>query len=690
MSTVRYSPRIKGRAFCPNPIGKEGGGIPLFADSETNPNVVNTPAWRDWWMEQFDYCKYGYRTGGVTIPGRYYYYLNFCYLSTTGRGYHHPDYVDYDLEYAELVEEAKKIHWGIIGLKRRRAGFSEKWVNMIASYGLRFGSAAKYLPHGYSAGIVAGLSTYSEELGKKLGNTNHLMAPELNLHIPKGGDDWEVYYTELLSNGKSKKSGTLAKIKIRTANTNPGVLKGEHFNDVAFEESGEFELLDETLADTEPCFKVGDLMIGTPYIYGTGGNISKGSKAFREMWFNAKTLKLFKTEAFLGRLRNKYYIGSVNAHGEIEYNCPNIIRLMEEQNLSIEQVLGCEDIQEAEREKDILRADYLKAGKRVQYYKDLQNDPKNEKEAFLKFNANPYPLEILTIRESEILALSSQRTMLFKPSWKLDNNGNIKIPLEVDLEPVDLDDLGAFDEYVKIHVDHVVPKKNRDLYYGGVDGYDIDTSETSDSLGGMVIGTRINNIPNARNKQIVAAIYCRPTRKEKFYEMCAMMSVHFKLIGSTMMDARSPGIIEWYKRNGFTRYLAKRPQSVESEFSEQIHDYGYKQTTFSKPVAIGKVQSWCEDEAAYCDFIELLKDIRDVDIENMGTDWDLHDALQNMLIGIDDKPKMIARSESVENEYDPFAISTSSGQSMPVSAFINPENRSTKKSGQVYDPFDSF
>lgn len=679
-----YIPRIKSKGFCPNPVA-QAGGVPTYADAVSNPEVLGTAAYRDWWMEQFDICEKGYTTGGVFIPGRYYYYLNFCYLSTVGRGYHHPDYVDYDLEYAELVEEAKRINWGIIGLKRRRAGFSEKWVNMVANYGLRFN------PEGYSAGIVSGLSNYSEELGKKLSNTNHIMDPALSLHIPKSGNDWEVYWVEELSNKKARKAGSFGKIKIRTANNNSGVLKGDKYDDVAFEESGEFDLLEETYGDSKSCFAVGDKMVGTPYIYGTGGNISKGSKRFREMWYNSNTHNLLKTEAYAGRLRNKYYIGSKNEIDEVEYDCPNIEKLMVQQSLSYEQVLGCEDVQHVEKTKVIKRAELLRSDSKIAYYKELQTDPFNEREAFLKFNANQYPLELLAAQEAELLSRADRGYSCFKPKWKVDTEGKLKFPLEVELDWIEAP-TAEMGDYVMIHNDHIRPKKFNNMYYGGLDGYDIDSTQTSKSLGAMVICTRNNNIPNVPSRMPVCIIFCRPSRKERFYELCGMMSVRFELRGATMCDARSPGVIEWYKQNNLTRFLAKRPQSIESEHTEQIHDYGYKQTTFSKPIAIGKVQTWVMDISQHCEFPQLLSDIRDYD-ENAPlseSDSDLHDALQDCLVGMDDKPIHAFRGEP--SAVDPFAIGAGADASLSLSDFEMLARTSplTKSSGQIHDPFGAW
>ena len=70
----KYSPIIKHKGFNPNPIS---GRIPPFANALINPDVVGTPLYIEFWDEQIDRCQNGYLTGGMNIPGRYYFFLNF-------------------------------------------------------------------------------------------------------------------------------------------------------------------------------------------------------------------------------------------------------------------------------------------------------------------------------------------------------------------------------------------------------------------------------------------------------------------------------------------------------------------------------------------------------------------------------------------------------------------------------------
>ena len=180
-------PFIKSKGFCPNPIAKHG--IPYYADSAANPKVIGTPAWTEFWEEQFHYILNGYITAGVYIPPRYYHFLNFCKLSSVDAGEpHYPDYVDTQYELALLVEEAKRIKWNIITPKGGRKGLSET-ASSIIDYGYRF-------TKGYHAGIAAGAKEYSDDFLAKWKSMDSLMVNEFKVRkLSKGWDDiiagWE-------------------------------------------------------------------------------------------------------------------------------------------------------------------------------------------------------------------------------------------------------------------------------------------------------------------------------------------------------------------------------------------------------------------------------------------------------------------------------------------------------------------
>lgn len=257
--TINGGPIRKAKTFCPNPVVE--GGIPDYADSYSNPKVWGTEAWREWWTEQISRCLNGYTTGGLWIPGRYYYYLNFFKISTVGKGNHAPMFTDLDYEFFLIVEEAKKTNKGVISIKARRKGLSYKVVGGIFDYGFRFRDK-------YFAGICAGLSTHSEGFYTKFLNQESLCPPELRVHkLSKSDEKIVAGYHEKTDTGWLDK-GSKNTVFCKTMFNNPNVFKGEQLDDCVFEEGGEFELLLEGYEATKPCFAVGDRMVGTPYIYG--------------------------------------------------------------------------------------------------------------------------------------------------------------------------------------------------------------------------------------------------------------------------------------------------------------------------------------------------------------------------------------------------------------------------------------
>jgi hypothetical protein len=67
---LTYKPNFKLRGFNPQPVA---GNIPYEADSVSNPSCQGSHLWEEFWEEQYDRCVNGYNTGGIWIPGRYYF-----------------------------------------------------------------------------------------------------------------------------------------------------------------------------------------------------------------------------------------------------------------------------------------------------------------------------------------------------------------------------------------------------------------------------------------------------------------------------------------------------------------------------------------------------------------------------------------------------------------------------------------
>lgn len=686
-----YVPKIKGRGFLPNPIARFG--IPGFADSVSYPKVIGTSAHEDWWNEQIRYCVDGYTTGGTYIPGRYYFYLNFCKISTVGRGLHYPDFVDLDLDFFLLVEEAKRTYKGIIGLKKRRAGLSEKAAKGVLSHGLLF------TPEKYLGGICSGLEDYTKDFTTKLKENNTNLPPEFYLHFLTDNEKEYVAGWEDKNSGDAM--GSSNTIKMATMFNNPNVLKGKALYDCVFEEAGEFKMLLKGYSATKAGFQVASKMIGTPFVYGTGGKIVSATKEFQEMWGDADHYFLLKFFVPGPRLYVGSFVGShdVTSHDDknqvsVPDNCPNIFQMANEQNLSYEQVLGCEDIDYALH--DILTTRKFLAGSKNKelYYEHFQDFGLTEKEMFLKFSGNNFDPEAIADQRIKLASNTHLPYSRYILEYKKNETGQVTMPLTVIPRLISDSELTPELEQEVIYIrDGCLPVKNfNNLFCAGGDSYDQDTSKTSKSLGAFVVLARRGNpFKNAKGELLshkrvpILLIRNRPKRKEIFYENCMKASILYNLLSATLFDASKAMVIQHYKDNGCKKYLAPRPKAFEAEDSTQTHDYGILLTnnTRSKPQMISMIQTWTLDELDECVFEQIPEGLSEYDVQQKDSDWDEIDALGIGLIqdsAMGRKP-VSQQQENLDDVYDLPEWELRHG------ILVDVTERKNKNAKQYKDPF---
>lgn len=670
-----YLPRIKSRSFFPNPVAKHG--IPAYANTDPksggNVKLFGTAAHTEWWEEQIRYCLNGYDTGGMHIPGRFYKYLNFDTISTVGRGNHYPDYVDLDFDYFELVEDVKKDGKGIICVKARRKGLSEKMVSIIDT-GFRFTQSA------YQAGIAAGLEEHAQDFFAKFKRTMALKPPELMLHLlEENSENIVAGWKEKEETGHIVK-GSKNVVFCKTMYHNANVFKGKYLNDAIFEEGGEFDRLIDGFNATKACFMIGNKMVGTPYVYGTGGNMKKGSKGFQEMWAEAESFKLAKFFVPATRMYFPCVGGHRDENGKPAEETPNLQMYTPTERYGMEDVACAEEMIKNER-----RSLASKRNKKP-YYDFLQDYPLTEKESFLKFSGNNFPTEILQDRNFELLT-ADKEYILYELEWIMTPEGAIKQPLQVKAVPVEIrvdgDIMKPDNNYVMIHnAGHPRPDFKY-LDVAGIDSYDLDESKTSKSLGAMVVFRGDHSIKDIPKMAPVCLYNCRPRRKETFYETCLKISVYYNLVGDVLLDLEKQLIAEFFNKNGGARYWAPRPLSIESPDSKQSHNIGVKMTGYSKPKMIAMLQSYFYDHTKDIVFPQLVEEALDYDVEQKDSDWDIIDALGFALIRYHDrtiKPQSNNDENDVNDNMMPEWREDSSGNLI----YVDPREKGFE---DIRDPF---
>ncbi len=629
---------IKSKNYCPNPIAKFG--IPSYADAIANPKVKNTPAYNSWWEEQISYILNGYETGGIKIPGRYYKFVNFDTIRGVAGDSMRAELHDFQLDYAYFIEQAKAEHFNIMVPKARRKTVTTMNVCMNIDYGYRF-------EIGYKAGIIAGQQKFADTFVQEWMYTDSKQPAEFRIKQLSKGEDTIAGYKLQTPEGTIE-AGTMNSIFTRTVFHDPNVMKGKYLNDAVLEESGENEHLVECINATMDCLMRGDIQYGTLHIYGTGGNMNKGSKGFKKIYFdaikdnafNCRTLFIPATVFYF-----PYYAGATDPNGKVVEDIPNL------QHLKPHERVGWSDEERAkvrieERKQQLLNKADLK-----EYFDYCQNNPTNIKEVFRKSATNNFP--IIPMNDQGFLIESSPRKYgKFKLEYKKDSNGAIIMPYEVTAEPAG-NDVPDHECVLILHDGHPV-KGYRFLDVAGIDSYDQDQSLTSKSLGAMVVLRGKHNIPNTPEWAPVAIIRNRPPRKEMFYEMTMKLAIYYNLIGSCLVDIRNGLIIQHWKEQGCERFLAKRPKKFESPNSQQTNEYGISLNVFSRPRMVGALQTFFFSHVKKVWFYDIIDEGLNYDEFEVDSDNDTIDALGIGLMQLLNQDQVAVNDEELLKN-DPYA-----------------------------------
>lgn len=655
---IPRAPYIKKKGYVPNPVVKFG--IPKEADSRFYPNVIGTAAWENYWNEQLYYIHNGYQTGGLWLPGRYYYYMNFAQMNTIDRGVITPDATDLHLELALHIEYCKTHGYNLMIPKGRRKGISEATHPMVTDYGYRFSIKSPGVIGKYQGAVVAGDSKPIDDYIDKWKFLDASIVPEFYTgRLTKNDSEIIAGWGEKNQLNSWTDKGTFNTLYTRTMHSDYEGLKGLYCDDIVVEEVGKFEHFLKFWGASKDCIMSNQKQVGSMFVYGTGGDIDKGSRDFKKAWSRSQQDNFCEVNRFIRFVvdakRFYFYGGSSNKHQQLPLDSPLY------KTYKPFELIGVEDIESAEKDIKKRREDFMKAGNIKDYNEFVQNNPLNEAEIFKKTVVNDFN-SLKLAEQSDRIFSQPKKYSRYKLEFVLDDKGMIKMPYEVKIAPAQPHE--DENECVWIIDTELYRKGYRNLYVSGIDSYDQDRSKTSKSLGGMCVLIRDNSIEGALKKVPVAVIRCRPKRKEKFYELCFKLAIYFNLDGNVLGDVRNPGIIQYFKDRGGEKYLAVRPKKFEKADSSQQHDYWLSINTYSKPLMVSLMQSNIEDHIQdhWFDHEDengprLIGEIQNYDEVEIGSDNDLADAFGIALIQDVSCEFRPVDNSATESEADRFRLS---------------------------------
>ncbi len=534
---------------------------------------LESVAYQEYWEQELDRCKNGYKPKGMKkISGKYYFYLNYYKIlgndGTTGsrKTLISPWYRQMDHEYFELFETCKEENKGMIVIKARDKGFSYMNSGMIAH---------EYTFYPFNdVGIAAGLQATADAFFDKTKKGLNGIHPNFKHSFLKDTDGiLRSGYKQKNKDGKWEIGGYQSTIICRTMD-NPEVFKGERVSLMVFEEAGEFKHLKNAYMSSKACFMDGNLQFGVPVVGGTGGDISKASKDFMDMYYEADAYNLIPM--FIPASRAYYGYFNVDTG--------------EEQVKKAEEVLL--------EERDII----TKSGDREAYNLHIQNYPLTVQEAFLNTKTARFDNSLLNAQRSRILGNKDYRSQIQQGylDWEFDDEDNYIVRWRPHPDG----------PYKILH--HPEPDY-KDLDIGGIDSYDQDEAGASDSLGSAIIYRRFVDTEHASD-YVVAEYTDRPSKKEDFWDGCLKLAVYYN--AKMLVEYTKIGILDYFKRMNALKYLKEKPESAHNPGTKTKNRYGVHMNKQVKALMEDLMDDYIRENVEDIWFLELIDELANYGTRN--------------------------------------------------------------------------
>jgi hypothetical protein len=521
---------------------------------------INSVEFEQFWQEQLEYVKNGFSVGGQTISGDHYWYLNFWKI----RGYDYkkgrksiisPRFLDIDYEYFSLLDRARRAGKNLIALKPRQRGFSSKNAAII-------GKEFSLFPGSQSI-IVAGLETYTiNTMGFVLRGLNDLAETEFyKRRDPNQSDYIKASYTDIYideyGNKKSVVKGYQSEVEAITAKNNPQAVSGKSPSFILFEEAGIFQQLKKAYGYVKPSLVTeNQITSGIAIFQGTGGEMSQGAEEFEYIYynpdeFNALSFDLteFDSEAEPGVKCGYFFPGW-------KY------KIIDTNGNSLKE----ESLKQIEKERLLVKGGDTE-------FETIIADPLNPADSFLRRSGGFFSKSLVAsmnglknnIQKTKNLQVAQKGRLEWVYKKKERDGREIKIINGVEFVP---DDDGFFELIERPAIDPNTGKTKEGLYKIGIDSYDKDEANSSDSKLSVSVFKAYESIMVENNNSFIAQLFVRPDVNEggaeKAYEEAAKVCMYFN--NKALIEWSNIRIFNWFKTHGFEKFLRERPDFVLSNW----------------------------------------------------------------------------------------------------------------------------
>ena len=621
-------------------------------------------AYRDFWNQEYKRCREGYTVNGYTIPGTYYYFLNYYQLPQTevkklgtSRQDIFPEFYTAQYEFFHYFELCKVLKKDVCLFKARGCGFSEinaaicdqiyncypNSVCMISAY------AQNYVDKSLDK-VWGGLTFANDNTDGGFFKLRQVLDKQM---IKKAS-----YYKMI--NGQKVEDGWMSMIEAIVAD-NDRKIRGDRVDLLIFEEAGSNPVLRKSYIKGNALVEIGGNRFGIRCVGGTGGDID-GLEGLSDMFYNPEAynilpflnnytedrewvktaffipayIALYKSEfvddrgVCIQKKAKEYYLKEwakreANPQKLIDYKAEfcwtaEMAFIQEGQN-SFNKVKIVEQIANIRFKKDL--APKIDRG----YMEFIYSNPNHKRESISGVRFKPHPQGPVHI--------------LQHPLWEVSSGD--------DIDPGE--DEEDYKNRKKLE-DQITYSKMNNLYVAGIDGIDIGQDQTSDytknpSKFCTMIKRRIHGM---KEPMYVAYYMDRPQRIEEAYEQTIALMYYYNAIGN--IEASRLGILGWAKSEKWMQYFMRRPRICSGDPSKRRSGntpYGTTTSVSMIQHGIDLVASYIEQYCHNIWFLELLDQFTKYTNETKGK-YDMVAACQMAEIADEELSELAPVAQKITSE----------------------------------------
>lgn len=589
-------------------------------------------AYRDFWNEEYKRCREGMTVNGYTVPGTYYYFLNYYQLPETNvdklggsRKDIFPEFYTSQYEFFHYFELCKYLKKDVCMFKARGIGFSEinaAICNQIYncfpnSVCMLTANAQNYIDK--SLDKVWGGMTFAND------NTDGGFF-KLRQVLDKQMAKKASYYK--MVNGQKVEDGWGSLIEAIVAD-NDRKIRGDRVDLLIYEEAGSNPVLRPSYIKGNALVEIGGNRFGIRLVGGTGGD-RDGLEGLSEMFYNPEAYNVLpflnnyneegdwvKTAFFIPANIAFYRPGYVDNRGVcdikkateyyekeraklestpkalIDYKAeycfyPSEAFALEGENI-FNKVKIVEQISAIKFKKDYIPK--IETG----YMEFIYSNPNHKRETISGVRFKPHP--------------NGPVHILQHPLWEIRNN---------DREPGESEETYVERKQLEENISF---NKMNSLYVTGIDGIDLGQQDTSDQTKNpskfcAMIKRRVHGM---KTPMYVAYYLDRPQRIEEAYEQTLALMYYYNAVAN--IEASKVGILTWAKKEKWMNYFMRRPRVCQGDPNKKksaTAPYGTTTSVAMIEHGLQLVASYIEDYYTEIWFLDLLNQLLKYSDENKG------------------------------------------------------------------------